>query len=207
MSDRVWTIVEWPFIALGISFAIGAVTGLLWSAYRFSRWSWARQRRYQTTGDMTIGEAIRVVVWALALMGATAYVNVVAMHHVENRPAGPDTWLVRWLVGSCVALGVFSLVAGLVVLRATAPWGFALTLPFAAGPVVGITSYVTWTSMGQDQANSAACNQSQPCDIAFGFGAVALSIAPAVRLGVPWLVGYGSKRLAAFRLGGQLPTG
>src|SRR5690242_3375320 len=114
---------------------------------------------------MTIAEAIRAAAWALMLVGGTVCVNVIALHHVEHRPPGPDHWLTRWLVASGVALALFSFAAGLAVLRATAPWELALTLPFSAGPIVGFASYVTWASMGQTDAHSAACNESQPCDV------------------------------------------
>ena len=147
------------------------------------------------TREMTAGETVRAVVLGVVLIGATVVANVVAMRHVEHLSSvGSDPWLERWVIGTAAALALLSVVCGIAVLRATAPWNLALTLPLLTGPIVGISSYVTWSAMGLTDAHSAACEQAQACDVSFGFGAAALSVIASIGLGAAWLAGYGAKR-------------
>jgi hypothetical protein len=151
--------------------------------------------------DVTSYEVIRLGVW-IALTAVITVISTVVVtlwgEHDQVAPSDDATarhWLAAWAIVSGGSLLAAAVLGGLVVFTSRAPWDAVLTIPFAAGPVVGAAAFITLVAMGQTEPGSASCGIDEgDCNIALAMGAGLLSLVAAISLGASFILTHLMRR-------------
>ncbi len=177
ISDRLWEIMKWPLIVVGLLFVIalwvGIFLGMRWLVRKI------RQR-------LSKPEFVALAVWGIAIFALSLAATLVIVHRaVALAPSGHLTnhFLVVWAVTWGGSMLLVSILAGMFVFRRATPWQVVLTWPWLVGGAVGLAWMVGLS--GQMDAGSKLCDAQAngSCDNAWGLGAILLSVAAALVLG------------------------
>lgn len=178
ISDRVWEILKWPVVVVGLAFVIGLFGGLAWGSFVLVRTLWRRLSR---------AEFASFALWMLVNFALALGATLVIVHRAVSLPVGgqlTEHFIVAWALEWGGAMLGASILGGLFVFRRSTSWQTLLTWPWLVGVMIGL-AYMFGLS-GQMDSGSRLCDApaGSSCDNAWGLGA--------------WLVGG----LAAAVLGG-----
>ena len=151
--------------------------------------------------DVSNGELIGFVSWVVGEFALALAATLLIVHRAVALPKG-DRLHTHFLIGWAVTWGgsmlVFSLVAGALVFRRTAPWDVVLTWPWLVGVAVFV-AYMFGLSGQMDQGSRLCGTQSGGCDLSWGFGGLLVGGVAAVALGGVFVAAASLKRLLVLR--------
>ncbi len=199
VSDRLWSVIQWPVIVVGVLFVVGFYGALLYGMSRLIRHLWKR---------LPHPEVVAFGLWIVTIFAFSFASTLVIVHRgaALQRPAQLSThFLVLWAAASVGSMLLVSVIAGAVVFGRTTPWDIVLTWPWLVGLAVGLAWFLGLT--GQMDGSSKLCDApaNGSCDTAWGLGAVLLAAVAAVVFGGAFISTASLKRLL-LRTTGERPT-
>jgi hypothetical protein len=177
ISDRLWEIIKWPGLIVGLAFVVGLLGGTAWGSFVLVRSLWRRLSRR---------EFATFVVWMVVNFALTLGATLAIVHRAVSLAVGErlsNDFLVVWAVEWGGPMVIAAVLAGLFVFRRSTSWQTLLTWPWLVGVVVGL-AYLIGVS-GTMDSGSKLCDAPtrSSCDNAWGLGAWLLGFVAAVVLG------------------------